>query len=123
MEPELTLAYDLKKSAEVTVTLTFAADAQLLDPDKAHLEEYVRRHHLLTQAANLCAKFAAIEMATQGKDVVAVVAEINAEKTKRLAEVEAEYAAKVAMVEAAAEKAEDEPTPVKAAAPTKAKKK
>lgn len=102
MEPELTLTYDLSKSAEVTVTMTFAADAQLLDPEKAHLDNCVVQNHLLTQAAAVCGKYAELVMACQGKAAKEVLDKVRSEKAEKIAAVEAEYAAKEALAEKAA---------------------
>ncbi len=108
MDPVVTLSpYDFTKSNRITVTVEFDADAQLADPDKAHLEPHVVRNHLLGQAATLCGKTAEAVLAGGGKSAQEVVAAVRAEKAEKIAAVEAEYAAREKLAAVIVEEADE----------------
>lgn len=71
----------------VRVVVTFDADPQVEKPD---LEKNVITNHLLTQAASLCAKSAEAALSCETD------ADVDAEFDKRVAEVNAERAARKA---------------------------
>lgn len=66
-----------RKTGAVNVTLSFTADAQV---EKPGLERGVIENHLLTQAANECARAAAAALTPP--DAAAIDAEAAAEKAK-----------------------------------------